>query len=114
MLPAVGRLVSFFFSHSRFKSQDRAAIPAARARYVVFPLGTDCDTPYFQLAPASARIVGVRSEQSRTVPQAVTVRSIPPGTHPVSFCVDPQGQGKTRRFAQGFHQLDKLVNVARS
>ena len=47
----------------------------------VFPLGTDCDTPYFRLASASARIVGVRSEQSRTVPQAVTVRSIPPGTH---------------------------------
>ena len=32
---------------------DRAAIPVGRGTYIVFPLGTDCDTPYCQLAPKS-------------------------------------------------------------
>ena len=45
---------------------SRSSRYTGRATYVVFPLGTDCDTPYFRLAPASARIVGVRSERSRT------------------------------------------------
>ena len=43
------------FFHSSFnksqlhKSQDRACSYTGRASYVVFPLGTDCDTPYFRL-----------------------------------------------------------------
>ena len=84
-----GRSVGFFplkFQVSRSSSYT------GRATYIVFPLGTDHTFD-------KHRIVGVRS---RTVPQAVTVRSIPPGTHPcrsVFICVDSQGQGKTRRFA---------------
>ena len=90
MLSVVGR----FFS----PQVSRSSSYIGRASYVVLPPGTDCDTPYFRLAPTSeCERTKARSKRSQTVLQAVQSILTPCCT--LFICVDSRGQGKTRRFA---------------
>ena len=107
MLPAVGQFIT---QNSSIKIKQTTG----RASYVVFPLGTDCDTPCFRLAPASELLAYEANDLELCRMQAwLAVRSILTPCHTLFICVDTQDSEVCKcSSAQGFHQLDELVNVA--
>ena len=63
-------------------------------------IGTDCDTPYFRLAPV-LKLSAYKGNNLEVChrPARLAVRSILTPCRTLFICVDSQGQGKTQKFA---------------